>query len=291
LPLNRVREFSDFREALSEIEGENRRASELLALVAELSAGNNANPWWQMMEGFVKTFADETADATLPVSWAIGAFFDFVTEQRREKFLGSGVFLGTIHSTKGMEFPHVAILDGGWGAPSDVKQTEEERRTLYVGMTRARETLALMMSEERPNPILRDLKGGNLLFRRRAAPSGKSDGTTFKQYEILGLDDVYMDYAAGFGKGNPIHGHLDHIQAGDKVFLTADNPAIKICNQEGDCVGRLSMSASDKWKEKLDSVSEVRVVAMVKRDCRDSQEGFRVNAEKWEVPVLEVVFA
>ena len=293
LPLNRVREFSAFRGALFEIEGENRRASELLALVAELSAGNNSNPWWQMLEGFVKTFADETADATLPVGWAIDAFYDFVAEQRREKFLGSGVFLGTIHSTKGMEFPHVVILDGGWGAPSDDKQTEEERRTLYVGMTRARETLALMMSEERPNPLLRDLKGGNLLLRKGAARSGYPGGAAFRQYEVLGLDDVYLDYAGGFHQRDPIHVHLSRIQAGDKVFLTAENPGINICDKEGVCVGRLSHGASAKWEDKLELVSEVRVVAMVKRDSLDSQEGFRdrVKAEKWEVPVLEVVFA
>jgi ATP-dependent DNA helicase RecQ len=293
LPLHRVREFSAFMEALSGQKGENRRASELLALIDDLISGNTASPWWRMLVGFVKALADETADATLPVDWGIDSFYDYVAEQRREKFLGSGIFLGTIHSTKGMEFPHVVILDGGWGAPSDDKQTEEERRTLYVGMTRARETLALMMSEERPNPLLRDLKGGNLLLRRGAAPSSKPGGTAYRQYEVLGLDDVYLDFAGGFHQPDPIHAHLSRIQAGDTVFLTADNPAINICDKEGVCVGRLSQGAAAKWEDKLELVSEVRVVAMVKRDSLDSKEGFRdhVKADKWEVPVLEVVFA
>ena len=272
---------------------ENRKASELLSMADDLSSKNKGSPWWRMLEGFLKALVDETADATLPVGWAIDSFYDYVAEQRREKFLGSGLFLGTIHSTKGMEFPHVVILDGGWGAPSDDKQTEEERRTLYVGMTRARETLALMRSEERPNPLLRDLKGGNLLLRKSAAPSGKPGGTAYRQYEVLGLDDVYLDFAGGFHQRDPIHAHLSRIQAGDKVFLTAENPAINICDKEGFCVGRLSNSASDRWKDKLDRVSEVRVVAMVERDRMDPQEGFRdrIKAEKWEVPVLEVVFA
>ena len=292
LPLHRVREFSAFMEALSEQKGENRRASELLDLINDLSSGNTASPWWRMLVGFVKALADETADATLPVGLAIDTFYDYLAEQRREKFLGSGVFLGTIHSTKGMEFPHVIIIDGDWGAPSDDKQTEEERRTLYVGMTRARETLALMMSEEWPNPLLRDLKGGNLLLRKGAARSGMPGGSAFRQYEVLGLDDVYLDYAGGFHQRDPIHVHLSRIQAGDKVFLTADNPGINICDKEGVCVGRLSHGASAKWEDKLEMVSEVRVVVMIKRDSLDSQEGFRdrVTADKWEVPVLEVVF-
>jgi len=293
LPLHRVREFSAFIEMLAERKGENRKASELLSMADDLGSKNLGSPWWRMLEGFLKALGDETADATLPVGWAIDSFYDYVAEQRREKILGNGLFLGTIHSTKGMEFPHVVILDGGWGAPSDDKQTEEERRTLYVGMTRARETLALMMSEERPNPLLRDLKGGNLLLRKGAAPSGKPGGTAYRQYAVLGLDDVYLDFAGGFHQRDPIHAHLSRIQAGDKVFLTAENSAINICDKEGVCVGRLSQGASAKWEDKLELVIEVRVVAMVKRDNLDSQEGFmdRVKAEKWEVPVLEVVFA
>jgi len=124
------------------------------------------------------------------------------------------------------------------------------------------------------------------------ARSGMPGGSAFRQYEVLGLDDVYLDYAGGFHQRDPIHVHLSRIQAGDKVFLTADNPGINICDKEGVCVGRLSHGASAKWEDKLEMVSEVRVVAMIKRDSLDSQEGFRdrVTADKWEVPVLEVVF-
>ena len=67
-----------------------------------------------MLEGFVRALVDETADAMLPVGWAVDALYDFIAEQRREKSLGSGIFLGTIHSTKGLEFSHVIILDGDW---------------------------------------------------------------------------------------------------------------------------------------------------------------------------------
>jgi len=220
------------------------------------------------------------------------SLYDYVAEQRREKFLGSGFFLGTIHSTKGMEFAHVVILDGDWGAPSGDKQAEEERRTLYVGMTRARETLTLMRSEERPNPFLRELRGDSLLLRKAAAPGGIPGKDVFKQYEVLGLNDVYLDYAGGSPQGHSIHAHLSKMQAGDKVFLAAGSPAIKICDTDGFYVGRLSKSASDIWREKLGQVSEVRVVAMVERDSMDVQETYRgrIKAEKWEVPMLEVVY-
>jgi ATP-dependent DNA helicase RecQ len=293
LPLHRVREFSALIKKLSEHKGENRNASELLGMLNELSCNSQGSPWWRMLEGFIKALVDETSDAMLPVGWAVDSLYDYLAEQRREKFLGSGFFLGTIHSTKGMEFPHVVILDGDWVAPSDPSRIEEERRTLYVGMTRAKETLALMRSEERPNPFLRELKADSLMFRKGAAPAEKPAEGVFKQYEVLGLSDVFLDYAGTFPQGHSIHAHLSQIQAGDRVFLSAGNPGILICNNEGICVGRLSQNASGKWKEKLHKVCEVRVVAMVGRDNMDVQEAYRslIEAEKWEVPLLELVFS
>jgi ATP-dependent DNA helicase RecQ len=293
LPLHRVREFSALIKKLSDHKGENRKASELLGMLNELSGNSRGSPWWRMLEGFIKALVDETSDAMLPVGWAVDSLYDYVAEQRREKFLGSGFFLGTIHSTKGMEFPHVVILDGDWVAPSDPSRIEEERRTLYVGMTRAKETLALMRSEERPNPFLRELKADSLMFRKGAAPAEKPAEGVFKQYEVLGLSDVFLDYAGTFPQGHSIHAHLSQIQAGDRVFLSAGNPGILICNNEGICVGRLSQNASGKWKEKLHRVCEVRVVAMIGRDNMDVQETYRnlIQAEKWEVPLLELVFS
>jgi len=160
-------------------------------------------------------------------------------------------------------------------------------------MTRAKETLVLMRSEERPNPFFREMKGDSLLLRKVAAPVGKPGGDVYTQYEVLGLNDVYLDYAGNFPQGHSIHAHLSKIQAGEKVFLTAGRPAIMICDQDGFCVGRLSKSASDIWRDKLGQVSDVRVVAMIERDRMDPQEDFRerIKAEKWEVPVLEVVYA
>jgi ATP-dependent DNA helicase RecQ len=59
------------------------------------------------------------------------------------------------------------------------------------------------------------------------------------------------------------------------------------------CLGKLSQSASAKWRDKLDRVSEVRVVALVERRKTDEQDAYRsrIQAERWEVPVIEVVTA
>ncbi len=62
---------------------------------------------------------------------------DILMEEKQEQKSGRGVFLGTVHSIKDMEFPHVFILDSGWGRGKDLILTEKERRLFYVGMTQA----------------------------------------------------------------------------------------------------------------------------------------------------------
>src|SRR6202008_2140981 len=61
-----------------------------------------------------------------------------------------GVTLITLHSTKGLEFDHVfltgleeGICPHGRSMSEGDKGVEEERRLVYVGMTRARKSLTL----------------------------------------------------------------------------------------------------------------------------------------------------
>ena len=70
------------------------------------------------------------------------------------------VAIGTIHSAKGREYHAVAIPDYDcdvtrWSAA----QIEEERRVVYVGVTRARDTVLLTVNASRPyvHPFLREL--------------------------------------------------------------------------------------------------------------------------------------
>ncbi|MBS3750481.1 MAG: ATP-binding domain-containing protein, partial [Anaerolineales bacterium] len=69
-----------------------------------------------------------------------------------------GVTLSTIHKSKGMEYQGVIIpgwIEGRIPVDSDDPQTEQN--LAYVGLTRARDRLALTVPGGPPNPFLRGM--------------------------------------------------------------------------------------------------------------------------------------
>lgn len=290
LLLHRVREFQIALNWLALKEKENIRASDIQRDLITPRSGIPVNVWWRILSVFFDAYRLETADSMLPGSWAIDRLYEFAAEQRRDKVIGQGIFMSTIHSAKGMEFPHVFILDGDWHTQTGRDRWEEERRVMYVGMTRAEETLHLMKIPVKTNPFLREIRGN---FVMPLAYQGEVDSSydVNKTYDILGLDEIYMDYAGTYKQTHSIHKQLASVETGHCVSFCRKNERIEIQNGKGTCLARLSKKGVDKWMDRLDQILEVRVLAMLQRNCDDPEGNFqeRINAEKWELPVLEVI--
>lgn len=101
-----------------------------------------------------------------------------------------GVFIGTMHSAKGLEFDHVFILDHD--GKFFEKDNEEERRLYYVGMTRAKETLMLCSFGEK-HSIIQSIRGTKDSIIEQVA----SNDSLRKKYVLLSPKDIYMDYLGG----------------------------------------------------------------------------------------------
>jgi DNA helicase-2/ATP-dependent DNA helicase PcrA len=86
-----------------------------------------------------------------------------IAELRRDDAL---LTLATVHSTKGLEFDHVAVIGMDAGrfpsnrslrdAPEPARALEEERRLAYVAWTRARRSLTLVYDPASPSQFLRE---------------------------------------------------------------------------------------------------------------------------------------
>ena len=87
---------------------------------------------------------------------------------------------------------------------------------MYVGMTRAEETLHLLKIPGKTNPFLREISGK---FVMPLNYQDKIDNSSYvnRTYEILGLDDIYLDYAGNYPQTNSIHEQLARLETGQCV--------------------------------------------------------------------------
>ncbi|MCS0499032.1 ATP-dependent helicase [Protaetiibacter mangrovi] len=133
---------------------------------------------WEALNALVE-LADQASEGT--------TLAEFVAElqerqsSRHEPTMAS-VALSTLHGAKGLEWDHVHVVGLSEGLlpishARGFEAIDEERRLLYVGLTRARRTLALHWSAEglrsrprEPSRFLAELRSGTPGAGRRPAP-------------------------------------------------------------------------------------------------------------------------
>jgi ATP-dependent DNA helicase RecQ len=190
---------------------------------------------------------DEATDGLAVPAIDIAEFcWESLAEQHRERTIGDGVLLTTLHAAKGLEFPHVLIADGGWDERGDHRAvkagrqcpaaggpSEDERRVFYVGMTRARETLTLFeitggshphlplldaaASETHERSGTAQATAGNWLLREAPSLEPPPAAVIARRYTQLSLADLDLGYAGRQPPGAPIHRRLAALQAGDEL--------------------------------------------------------------------------
>ncbi|MDO5399877.1 MAG: 3'-5' exonuclease [Eubacteriales bacterium] len=144
------------------------------------------------------------------------------------------VVMMTMHSAKGLEFPHVFLVgfeDGlfpGMRAIGDAEEMEEERRLCYVGITRAKQTLTICHAKQRmiygrtaaalPSRFLREIpescivnKGIQYIPRQEQRPAQSLHRPQPRRYSVpaapaapapvLELNQGDMVLHAAFGRG------------------------------------------------------------------------------------------
>ena len=104
------------------------------------------------LKSSIMTYVENTEDPTLAGFLEEISLYTDIEEYSEQD---DAVVLMTMHSAKGLEFPHVFITgfeDGlfpGMRSISDREEMEEERRLCYVAITRAMETLTITHARQR----------------------------------------------------------------------------------------------------------------------------------------------
>ncbi|MEH6541475.1 RecQ family ATP-dependent DNA helicase [Halopseudomonas sp.] len=199
--------------------------------------------------------------------------YDYAREIRYQP--QSGLYLGTVHSAKGLEFRHVVLLDGGWSTQQD--GLGDERRLYYVGMTRAEQTLSLC-----------EFTASNLFSGCLVAGIdqqqfvGEYSAALERRYLQLSLKDIDIGFAGRKAEGDPIHANLQRLQPGVELKVQQQGDRYLILDSQGQVVGRTSQAFG------LDlDVDHCEVAGVVVRFLDDSEEQYRSRqaCDRWEVVV------
>ncbi|MDI1301756.1 MAG: DNA helicase Rep [bacterium] len=129
-----------------------------------------------------------------------------ILEQQAEEDDSDRVQLMTLHAAKGLEFPHTYIM----GLEEDLlphrnsieaETVEEERRLMYVGITRARKTLTLTHASRRksggenmpttPSRFLEELPQDDLEWEGRTSNRSPEEKKTLGHAHLAGLKDMF----------------------------------------------------------------------------------------------------
>jgi ATP-dependent DNA helicase RecQ len=289
--LFRLREVQEFLRRVEDGEGFQVDGTGLRAALQTLRTANPREPNVELVDQALAAFLEEHGDAPLPRSRVREFFGELLFEQRRERTLGGGVMLGTVHGSKGAEHGHVILLDSGWELRSS-DTPEDLRRLYYVGMTRAQKTLTLLQRAGGGAPWLPELEGP-AFHRSRCAPPAAGEATPSLRYELLGPADVYLGFAGRDRDHERISAAIADLATGDPLRLAEGERRLLLQDDAGRCVGALSDAASQRWRERLPQVRGVRVAAVLVHLRTDEREAFRLacRRDSWLIVIPEVTWS
>jgi ATP-dependent DNA helicase RecQ len=288
IPLHRMREPLALISLIKQLQQVMITATRLQKEFKALACYEKNNPWCQVVEGVLDEWEEETNNKDRAPSEAVDFICEALHEHQRERTLDGGVYLSTVHSAKGLEFDHVIML-GSWERASSPMAREEERRVYYVGMTRARKTLTLCELENDSNPHAGMLNGRGVMRSQAGFFLDPPNHLLCLNYAMADLSSTWIGYPAFSGA---IRRRIARLHPGSLICLEQreDESRVFMRDTDGGKVGALSSAASAEWKDKLQSIKEVRVHSIInwRKELLD-QEPEKNCPDEWEILLLEIV--
>lgn len=253
----------------------------------EWIAGQPPGPWNDLLHQAIHDHELEAGGSEVATDSLIEWLAEWGRDCRRRQH---GLLLLTAHRAKGLEFDHVAVLDGGWNSLGRDEDADAPRRLYYVAMTRARKTLTLARLHDAPNGLLGSLRGVASVFRRAPVSLPPSTSAHHLLHRPLGLRDVVLSFAGWWHRGHRVHRAIAALAPGDPLQLrVTDDGRRELLDQSGRSVGRLAKDYRIPVGMRLRS-AEVRAIVGWSRELSDAKYRDRARCEEWEVVVPRLVF-
>ena len=242
--------------------------------------------WHDLLRQAVEEYALETGGGETPADRFIEWLAEWGRDARRRQ---RGLLLASAHGAKGLEFDHVAVLDGGWDRIGTGEDADAPRRLYYVAMTRARHTLTLARCPG-PHRMQDPLRGHSAVLHREPAVLPPAPAALRYRHVRLGLKDVNLGFAGRFAAGNPIHAAIAALAPGDPLTADrSDNGRWRLRDRAGNVVGQLARAFEPPARMRCRS-AELHAVVGWSREESEPQYRDRARCEAWEAAVPELVF-
>ena len=239
--------------------------------------------WDDLLRQAIEEHALETGGGEVPVGHVIEWLAEWGHKIRRRQ---QGLLLLAAHRAKGLEFDHVAVLDGGWDRFDHREDPDAPRRLYYVAMTRARRTLALARFEG-PHRIQDALAGHPSAVHRAPAPLPPASPALRYRHVRTTLGDVDLGFAGRRGMKDPIHRAIAALSPGDPLKIRGRRD---LTDRAGTVVGRLAKNFRPPAGMTCRAATVLAIVGW-SREAAEPQFRDRIGCDTWEVVVPELVFA
>ncbi|WP_416236531.1 RecQ family ATP-dependent DNA helicase [Pseudorhodobacter sp.] len=237
--------------------------------------------WTDLIGEGIGALARELVEKAAPVPDLVEWFGAWAREARGEQ---RGLLLLTAHRAKGLEFDHVAILNGGWDRASKNEDADAPRRLFYVAMTRARHGLTVMT--DGPHPMV--MPAGPIL-PRTVRPDVSALPQTRLRYVSPDPKLVDLSFAGRLPKGYPTLASIAAAQPGDPVTLFRDGERWEIRDAQGRTLTRLSRAFSPPEGATF-LRGEVAAVLLWRKEDGHEDYHHLLRRDEWQVVLPELIF-
>ncbi len=258
--------------------------AELGQILRALAGPRHKRHWWRYVQNLLQAWADEAGRGEADLDDLQNYLWGLIHEERYTPQTSDGLYLGTVHSAKGLEFPGVCVLGGDW-QPNHNETLDQVRRLYYVGMTRAECELALFDRRDLPHGLMKDIHLPCL--ERRRIPTSQRPLPRIREHLSLGLTDLYLDFAGRKTLSDPIHPALLELQEGDPLTLRRKASYLLLFDSQDRAVASLSKRAREQWLPRYTAPIPLTVEALILRKSTDGSSAYQhqLKVPQWWVPI------